>query len=72
MLTAHVKGRHLRISHLGFLHRYGGPGSRDDVLEPSVYDLARESARVEGRAGSRGKEQFGSQLGDSKPIRIDQ
>lgn len=24
------------------------PGSRDDVLEPSVYDLARESARVEG------------------------
>ena len=23
-------------------------GSRDDVLEPSVYDLARESARVEG------------------------
>ena len=25
-------------------------GSRDDVLEPSVYDLARESARVEGTA----------------------
>jgi hypothetical protein len=25
-------------------------GSRDDVLEPSVYDLARESARVEGEA----------------------
>ena len=25
-------------------------GSRDDVLEPSVYDLARESARVEGWA----------------------
>ena len=34
------------------------PGSRDDVLEPSVYDLARESARVEGRAGSRGKERL--------------
>lgn len=26
-------------------------GSRDDVLEPSVYDLARESARVEGGEG---------------------
>eukprot|EP00931_Biecheleriopsis_adriatica_P115263 TRINITY_DN91078_c0_g1_i1.p1 TRINITY_DN91078_c0_g1~~TRINITY_DN91078_c0_g1_i1.p1 ORF type:complete len:918 (+),score=248.51 TRINITY_DN91078_c0_g1_i1:55-2754(+) len=24
------------------------PGNRDDVLDPSVYDLARESARVEG------------------------
>ena len=32
----------------GVFSRSNCRGSRDDVLEPSVYDLARESARVEG------------------------
>ncbi|CAE8692319.1 unnamed protein product [Polarella glacialis] len=50
------------------------PGSRDDVLEPSVYDLARESARVEGlREGAEEEkqEEQASKVDILKPYLVD-
>ncbi|CAK9064883.1 unnamed protein product, partial [Durusdinium trenchii] len=48
------------------------PGSRDDVLEPSVYDLARESARVEGsREGQEEEKQEEQTSKDTGLVQLD-